>query len=68
MTVSLLDLQPQLNSIEADLKRPINEVIDVTHFILGPSVEQFEREIAEYCRTCFAVRPDVWISSGTGPT
>ena len=47
--VPLLDLKPQYASIRAEVDRAIARVVESQHFVLGPEVEAFEREIAEYC-------------------
>lgn len=61
MNVPLVDLKAQLMTIEADLKRAVNEVIDSGRYILGPKVEEFEARIAEYIGTRLAIG----VSSGT---
>ena len=61
MKVPLLDLKPQLQTIDAELKQAVNDVIDSTRYVLGPRVERLEREIAEYTGARFAVG----MSSGT---
>jgi dTDP-4-amino-4,6-dideoxygalactose transaminase len=50
-----LDLKAQYRSIKREIDEAIARVVDAQQFILGPEVEQFEAEIAEYCRTSFAV-------------
>jgi dTDP-4-amino-4,6-dideoxygalactose transaminase len=61
MKVPLLDLKAQLKTIDADLKRAINDVIDSTQYIMGPRVQELEGKIAQYVGTKFAVG----VSSGT---
>lgn len=61
MKVPLLDLHPQLKSIETKLKAAVLEVLDSTHYVLGPKVEALEAAIAEYSGTSYAVG----VSSGT---
>jgi dTDP-4-amino-4,6-dideoxygalactose transaminase len=51
MDVPLLDLREQYRAIREDVRRVLDEVCDAQHFILGPRVEQFEREVAAYCGT-----------------
>ena len=55
MKVKLLDLVPQYTAIEAEIRAAIEEVASAQMFILGPAVDGFEREIAAYCGTRFAV-------------
>ena len=61
MKVPLLDLKAQLKTIDADLKRAVNDVIDSTQYIMGPKVQELEGKIAQYVGTQFAVG----VSSGT---
>ncbi|MCK4349224.1 MAG: DegT/DnrJ/EryC1/StrS family aminotransferase [Candidatus Krumholzibacteria bacterium] len=55
MRVKLLDLVPQYRTVEEEVRAAIEEVASTQMFILGPAVEKFEREIAAYCGTKFAV-------------
>jgi len=59
--VPLLDLKSQYQTIKQEIWEAVDEVFDSQHFILGPKVEAFEKEIATYCRTKYAVG----VSSGT---
>jgi len=61
MKVPLLDLRAQMNTIEAELKAAVNEVIDSTRYIMGPKVEELQDTIANYCETSYAIG----VSSGT---
>lgn len=61
MQVPLLDLKPQYRQIKAEVDAEIKEIVASQYFILGPKVEQLEREIADYCR----VKDAVGVSSGT---
>ena len=61
MQVKLLDLQAQYLPIRAEIRRAIDEVCDAQALILGPHVERFERNLAEYCGTTHAIG----VSSGT---
>jgi dTDP-4-amino-4,6-dideoxygalactose transaminase len=47
--VPLLDLRPQYHALRGEIDAAIARVVESQHFILGPEVEQFEREIAAYC-------------------
>jgi dTDP-4-amino-4,6-dideoxygalactose transaminase len=47
--VPLLDLRAQFGSIEAEVRRQLDEVLASQHFILGPKVDELERRLAEYC-------------------
>ena len=55
MQVPLLDLKAQYATIKDEIKAVINEVLESQYFILGPKVEQFEKQIAKYCNTEHAV-------------
>lgn len=53
--IPLLDLTRQTAPIREELIEAILPLVDSQRFILGPAVEQLEREIAAYCQTRFAV-------------
>jgi len=59
--VPLLDLTAQYAGIRADVLRAIEEVCDSQRFILGPTVERFEREMADRIGVAHAIG----MSSGT---
>jgi len=61
MEVPLLDLRRQYQSIKVEIDAAIAGCLEHTKFILGPEVETFERNIATYCGTDFAVG----VASGT---
>ena len=61
MKVPLLDLQAQYQSIRAEIKEAVEEVLESQHFILGPKVQALEEAIASYCDCDYAVG----VSSGT---
>jgi dTDP-4-amino-4,6-dideoxygalactose transaminase len=61
MKVPLLDLKAQYAGLRDDIRRAIDKLCDSQSFILGPTVEAFERRVAEYCGTAHAVG----MSSGT---
>jgi dTDP-4-amino-4,6-dideoxygalactose transaminase len=61
MKIPILDLQAQYNSIKSEVDAAVKRVIDSQHFILGPEVESFEKEVAAYCDTKYAVG----VASGT---
>ncbi len=61
MKVPLLDLQPQMKSIESELKAAVTEVLESTQYVLGPKVEALESAIAEYTGAAHAIG----VSSGT---
>lgn len=59
--VPLLDLKAQYAAIRDEVRAAIDRVSDSQHFILGPEVEAFEREVADYSQCEFAIG----VSSGT---
>lgn len=61
MEVPLLDLKAQLKPLRRAILDAITEVVDSGRYILGPKVEAFERHVAEYVGSNFAVG----VSSGT---
>ncbi len=61
MQVPLLDLKAQYASIRDEVRKAIDDVCEQQHFILGPHVEELERQIAAYSQTRYAIG----VSSGT---
>ena len=61
MRVPFLDLRPPLEELRDEIVEAVTQVIDSTHYIMGPEIERLEKEIAEYCGTADAVGA----SSGT---
>ena len=61
MKVPLLDLKAQYAGMKEEILVAVEEICDSQYFILGPKVEKFEQEIADYCGTEFAVG----VSSGS---
>ncbi len=61
LTVPLLDLKPQYAPLKEEILAAITRICDTQALILGPDVEAFEKELAAYCHTDFAVG----VSSGT---
>ena len=59
--IPLVDLRAQYQSIKPEIDQAIQRVLDSGQFILGPEVEAFERELATYCGTKYAVA----VASGT---
>lgn len=61
MTIQTLDLKPQYEAIGADVQVAVLRVLESQHFILGPEVDSFEKEIAAHIGT----RHAIGVSSGT---
>jgi dTDP-4-amino-4,6-dideoxygalactose transaminase len=55
MNVPLLDLKAQYSTIKKEIEHAIKEVLESQYFILGPKVEELEKNIAVYADTKFAV-------------
>src|ERR1700735_3194834 len=55
MTVPLFDTSTALKPLRDDLRSAVARVLDSGHYILGPEVEAFEREFADYCGAKHAV-------------
>lgn len=61
MNIPLLDLKAQYATIKSEVNAAIQEVLESQHFILGPRVEQCEREIAAYSQCSHGIG----VSSGS---
>lgn len=61
MTVPLLDLNRQHESLMPQLRQAFDEVTRSGQFILGEYVQRFEQELAAYC----GVKHAIGVSSGT---
>lgn len=59
--VKLIDLTEQYRKIREEVRAAIDEVCDEQSLILGPITERFERHLAAYCGTKYALG----VSSGT---
>ena len=57
----MADLKAQYLSIKGEIDAALQRVIENSQFILGPEVEAFEKEMANYCGTAFAIG----VASGT---
>lgn len=55
MEVPLLDLKAQYQTIKSEIDKSLQSVIQSQHFILGESVERFEKSIADYIKVKYAV-------------
>ncbi len=61
ISVPLLDLKAQYQSIRNEVLAKVENVLETQYFILGPEVEALESEIAQYCGAKYAIG----VSSGT---
>lgn len=49
MKIPYLDLQVQYQSIKSELDNAISKVLDNSTYVLGPAVQEFEENYAQYC-------------------
>ncbi len=61
IAIPFLDLKAQYDGIKEEVEATVLEVLRSGEYILGPRVEAFEREVADYCGTKYAVA----VASGT---
>jgi dTDP-4-amino-4,6-dideoxygalactose transaminase len=61
MQIKYLDLQAQYHSIKPEIDAAIQNVLESSTFVLGPSVAEFEKNFAAYCETGFCAG----VNSGT---
>jgi dTDP-4-amino-4,6-dideoxygalactose transaminase len=57
----MADLRAQYLAIRGEIDAAVQRVIENSQFILGPEVDAFEKEMAAYCGTAYAVG----VASGT---
>ena len=55
MKVPFLDLPAQYRSLRPEIDLAMQQVLDTSAYILGPSVEAFEKEFATYCGTDYCI-------------
>ena len=55
VTVPLLDLRAQYDTIKGQIDKAIRGVLETQRFIMGPEVSSLEEEIASYCGARFAI-------------
>lgn len=59
--VPIIDLKPQYQAIQAEIKAAVNRVLESGQFILGPEVRQFEEAAAAH----LGVKHAIGVNSGT---
>ncbi len=59
--VPILDLKPQYQAIQAEIKAAVDRVLTSGQFILGPEVQQFETDAARH----LGVKHAIGVNSGT---
>ena len=61
VTIPILDLTEQYQTLKDEIQAAVNGVLESGQFILGPEVQNFEREAAEY----LGVKHAIGVNSGT---
>ncbi|MEX0723745.1 MAG: DegT/DnrJ/EryC1/StrS family aminotransferase [Gracilimonas sp.] len=51
MSIPLLDLNRQYDSIKDEISMAIDEVLESQYFIMGDKVKDFENEVGDYCES-----------------
>ncbi|MFN3480006.1 MAG: DegT/DnrJ/EryC1/StrS family aminotransferase [Thermodesulfovibrionales bacterium] len=59
--IPMVDLKSQFQGIKEEIFESLKEIIESSHYILGPSVREFEKKIAEY----IGVSQAIGVASGT---
>src|SRR6266568_3919103 len=55
LTIPILDLKAQFESLREPILKAIEGVLNDHHFILGPNVEALESEVAAFCGCRFGI-------------
>jgi dTDP-4-amino-4,6-dideoxygalactose transaminase len=61
VNVPLSDLRAQYNRIAPELMNAVHEALESTAYVLGPKVQQFEKDFAAYC----GAKHCIGVNSGT---
>ncbi|MBU4376406.1 MAG: DegT/DnrJ/EryC1/StrS family aminotransferase [Candidatus Omnitrophica bacterium] len=61
MKIPIMNLSLQYEELKTDIDRVMRRIAETSSFILGKETEEFEKEIAAYCQTKYAVG----VNSGT---
>ena len=61
MSIPMVDLKGQHQTLQPEIDNAILEALNNTQFILGPNVQAFEKEAAEY----LGVKHAIGVASGT---
>ncbi|WP_421775342.1 DegT/DnrJ/EryC1/StrS family aminotransferase [Gracilimonas sp.] len=54
MSIPLLDLNRQYDSIKDEIRTAIDEVLESQYFIMGDEVKEFEKEVGAYCQANYS--------------
>ncbi len=55
MNIPMVDLVEQYKSIKKEVNKEIDKVLETGRFIMGPNVEAFNKEMAEYTETKYGI-------------
>jgi len=55
MNIPMVDLVAQYKSIKKEVNKEIDKVLETGRFIMGPNVEEFNKEMAEYTETKYGI-------------
>lgn len=61
MNIPMVDLKQQYNTLKHEIDAALFDTLEATQFILGPNVQTFEQEVAEYLGVSHAIG----VASGT---
>lgn len=61
INIPILNLKPQYQAIKDEIQTAVNQVLESGQFILGPTVKNFETEVANY----LGVKHAIGVNSGT---
>ncbi|MGE3313504.1 MAG: DegT/DnrJ/EryC1/StrS family aminotransferase [Planctomycetaceae bacterium] len=53
--IPILDLAPEIDALWDEIQKAMHDVVRSGHFILGPQVQAFEKEAAEYLGAAYAI-------------
>ena len=59
--IPILDLKPQYQTIKSEIRAAVDAVLESGQFVLGPTVKNFEAEVAQYLGVKYAIG----VNSGT---
>jgi dTDP-4-amino-4,6-dideoxygalactose transaminase len=59
--IPLLDLKAQYETIKDEIKEAIDAVMDSGNYVMGPFVNEFEKNVAQYC----GVKHAIGVANGT---
>src|SRR5262249_46740395 len=55
MIVPLIDLKVQYQTIREEIKQAVDRVLESQKFILDREVKEFEKQVADFCNSRFAI-------------